>query len=86
MKINYCTEVSLFFIIIPEDTNVFVSFWYSFYIHCSGRSNFCLINDISPAFQVLTSTDKSAVKNCSKVRIACDTIETLNVFDKHNYC
>jgi len=84
MNLNYCTEVSLFLIIIPEDTNVFVSCWYGFYTHCSGRSNFHLVNTISPAFIVLTCTDKSAVKNCSKVRIACDTTETLKVLDKHN--
>jgi hypothetical protein len=61
---------------------VFVSCRYGFYTHCSGRSNFHLVNTISPEFIVLTCTDKSAVKNCSKVRIACDTTETLNVLDK----
>jgi len=40
LKMDYFTEVSLFYNIIPEDTYAFVSSWHSFHIHCSGGSKF----------------------------------------------
>jgi hypothetical protein len=46
--------------------------------------NFYLFNSISPVFQVLTHTTRSAMKNLSTVRIVSDTNSAVNFLDKHN--
>jgi hypothetical protein len=43
-----------------------------------------LINSISPVLQVLTCAAKSAIKNRSTGRIACNTNEAVNFLDTHN--
>jgi hypothetical protein len=85
MKLNYFTEVSLFFNAFPQYTNaiclILAQFLYSFLMKVQ-------LFTVSTAFlqcsQVLACTAKSAIKNLGTVRIACNTTEAVNFLDKHN--
>jgi len=71
MKFYYFTAV-IIFKPDPHFTNAFVSFWHSFYIHCSERSQFLPYQQHFLVFKLLICTVHSAMKTLNTLRIACD--------------